>query len=47
MKRFTFLTYGERVEELGATRSKARYRLFLKWRDAFDGTFRDFIQHCT
>ena len=40
MKRFTFTTYGETVTEFGDTRSKARYRLFLKWRDAFDGTFR-------
>ena len=48
MNRYTFKVRGfDRVEQLGETRSKARYKLFLRFSEAYPCTFAEFQKMCT
>lgn len=47
MKRYIFRIWGETATEFAKTRSKARYKLYLRINDAFGTTFREFIKACT
>lgn len=49
MNRYTFQIKGwpDRSEQLGETRSKARYALWLRFSEAYPCAFSDFIKRCT
>lgn len=48
MNRYTFKVRGfDRVEEFAETRSKARYKLWLRFSDAYPCSFADFLKKCT
>lgn len=49
MNRYTFQIKGwhERSEEFAETRSKARYKLWLRFSEAYPCTFFDFARSCT